>query len=128
METRSSNGSSAEVLATVIEGINPDMDLFTQEAFGPVLCLTPIASLDEAVTIINACKYGLSSSIHTGKHMSALALARRLKVSATHVNGPTVHDECTHPHGGHGDSGWGRFGGQLGLLEFVHTKTVKLNT
>jgi len=87
METRSSNGSSAEVLATVIEGKNPDMGLFTQEAFGPLLCLTPIASLDEAVTIINACKYGLSSTIHTVKH----------------INGSTVRDESTHPHGGHGD-------------------------
>ena len=117
----------AEVAATIIENIHPTMDISSQEAFGPLLCLAPITSLEEAVTIINACKYGLSSSIHTGTHYSALSLAKRLKVSATHINGSTVHDESTHPHGGHGDSGWGRFGGHWGLLEFVHTKTVTIN-
>jgi acyl-CoA reductase-like NAD-dependent aldehyde dehydrogenase len=117
----------AEVPATVLETINPDMEIASQEAFGPIVCLVPVASTDEAIQRINACKYGLSSSIHTKSHYSALSLAKKLKVAATHINGATVHDESTHPHGGHGNSGWGRFGGHWGLLEFVHTKTIITN-
>jgi acyl-CoA reductase-like NAD-dependent aldehyde dehydrogenase len=52
---------------------------------------------------------------------------KKMKISATHINGSTVHDESTLSHGGHGDSGWGRFGGDWGLLEFVHTRTVMMN-
>ncbi|KUJ16926.1 putative aldehyde dehydrogenase [Mollisia scopiformis] len=116
----------AEVPATVIEGVRRNMDISTQEAFGPLLCLVPFEVEEDAITIINACKYGLSSSIHTRSHYHALLLSKKLNVSATHINGSTVHDESTLPHGGHGDSGWGRFGGHWGLSEFVHTKTVMM--
>jgi acyl-CoA reductase-like NAD-dependent aldehyde dehydrogenase len=119
--------SLAEVPATLIEGVHRDMDISTQEAFGPLLCLVPIESTEAAINIMNACKYGLSSSIHTRSHYQALLLSKKMKVSATHINGSTVHDESTLPHGGHGDSGWGRFGGDWGLLEFVHTRTVMMN-
>ncbi|PVH68846.1 ALDH-like protein [Cadophora sp. DSE1049] len=126
--TDSARDSEAIVPATLIEGVRPDMDIAIQEAFGPLLCLVPVASADEAVEIVNACRYGLSSSIHTRDQYAALQLSKRMKVSATHVKGSTVHDQSTLPHGGHGDSGWGRFGGHWGLSEFVHTKTVVLNT
>lgn len=119
--------SIAQVPATLIEGVLPNMEISTQEAFGPLLCLVPIESTDEALQMINACKYGLSSSIHTRNHYDALLLSKKMKVSATHINGSTVHDESTLPHGGHGDSGWGRFGGHWGLLEFVQTRMVMVN-
>ncbi|KAM3070206.1 hypothetical protein ACMFMG_003755 [Clarireedia jacksonii] len=117
----------ATVLPTVIEGILPTMDISSHEAFGPLLCLVPIESTEESIKIINVCKYGLSSSIHTSSHYNGLLLSKKLKVSATYINGSTVHDESTLPHGGHGDSGWGRFGGAWGLSEFVQTKTIMIN-
>lgn len=119
--------SSAEVAPTVIEGVLPNMDIATLEAFGPLLCLLPFESIQEVIKSINSCKYGLSSSVHTRNQYNGLLLSQKLKVSATHINGSTVHDESTLPHGGHGDSGWGRFGGAWGLSEFVHTKTIMIN-
>jgi len=119
--------SFAKVPATIIEGVRTNMDVANLEAFGPILCLVQVESSDEAINIINSCKYGLSSSIHTRNHYQALLLSKQIRVSATHINGSTVHDENTLPHGGHGDSGWGRFGGDWGLREFVHTKTVMMN-
>ncbi|KAF4614341.1 hypothetical protein G7Y89_g15396 [Cudoniella acicularis] len=109
--------------ATILENIDQTMDLYTQESFGPLLCLLPVESEEEAVKIVNACRYGLSSAIHSESHYRALSIAKRMKVSAVHINGATVHDESTLPHGGQGDSGWGRFGAGWGLQEFVHTKT-----
>ena len=118
---------TAMVSATIIEGLNKSMELYTVESFGPLLSILPIQSVAEGIKVVNDCKYGLSSAIHTKNHYQALSLAKKMKVSAVHINGATVHDESTLPHGGHGDSGWGRFGGEWGLQEFVHTKTVIMN-
>ncbi|KAH8671766.1 Aldehyde/histidinol dehydrogenase [Tricladium varicosporioides] len=120
-------GSSATVPITIIEGLDRSMDIFVQESFGPILSVMSVGSANEAVEIVNQCRYGLSSAIHTKNHYQALLLAKKMKVSATHINGCTVHDESTLPHGGHGDSGWGRFGGHWGMQEFVHTKTIIMN-
>jgi acyl-CoA reductase-like NAD-dependent aldehyde dehydrogenase len=115
------------VPATIIEGLDHSMSFYSQEAFGPLLGIFPVASPAEAAQIINKCTLGLSASIFTRNHFAALKLSRQLQVGAIHVNGATVHDESTLPHGGHGDSGWGRFGANWGLGEFVQTKTVILN-
>ena len=127
-ETNNLNPDAAMVPATIIEGLNNSMELFTVEAFGPLLSIIPIKSAAEGIDMVNACNYGLSSAIHTRNHYQALSFAKKMKVSAVHINGATVHDESTLPHGGHGDSGWGRFGGEWGLQEFVHTKTVIMNS
>lgn len=118
---------TAVIPATLVEGILPTMDLYGQEYFGPLLSIISVDSVEKVVSIVNECQYGLSAAIHTKNHYEALFFAKRLKVGAVHVNGATVHDESTLPHGGHGDSGWGRFGAGWGLSEFVHTKTVVFN-
>ena len=47
-----------------------------------------------------------------------------LIISAVHINSMTIHDEPVLPHGGVKNSGWGRFNGNMGLDEFLVTKTV----
>ncbi|KAH8881045.1 aldehyde dehydrogenase [Thozetella sp. PMI_491] len=111
----------------LIENVSPDMDFWHQESFGPVVGIAVYRDINEAVAIVNDCSYGLSTALFTQPTLSALELASRLNVGAIHINGPTVHDEPTLPHGGHKDSGWGRFGGCWGFEEFLHTKTVIMN-
>ncbi|OAR00499.1 hypothetical protein LLEC1_07538 [Akanthomyces lecanii] len=53
-----------------------------------------------------------------------LALAKRIESGAVHINSMTVHDEPLLPHGGVKNSGWGRFNTNMGLDEFLVTKTV----
>lgn len=113
--------------ATILENIDPTMSFYTEEAFGPLLGVIPFSSLVEAKRIIESSRFGLSSAIFTKNHFEGLRIAKSLKVGAVHINGATVHDESTLPHGGHGDSGWGRFGAGWGLEEFIHTKTIILN-
>ena len=111
----------------IIEDVRPAMDFFLQESFGPMLGVMEVSTEEEAIEFINSSEYGLSSAIWTRDHYRALRLARKLDVSAIHINGSTVHDEATLPHGGTKSSGFGRFGGEWGLLEFVQTQTVILN-
>ena len=111
----------------IVEDLNTNMDLFFTESFGPVLGLKVVDTASQAIEIAKLSEYGLSAAIWTKNHHLALTLARQLNVGAVHVNGMTVHDEATLPHGGRGDSGYGRFGGAWGLQEFLQTQTVVLN-
>ncbi|KFY78678.1 hypothetical protein V499_02212 [Pseudogymnoascus sp. VKM F-103] len=113
--------------ATIVDNMIPSMDFYHAESFGPMLGLQIFDDISEATKVINDCPFGLSSAIFTRNHYRAMMIAKDLNVGAIHINGATVHDEPTIPHGGHGDSGWGRFGGSWGLDEFVHTKTIILN-
>lgn len=111
----------------LVEDLNTNMDLFFTESFGPVLGLKVVETVSEAIKVARLSEYGLSAAIWTKSHHLALTLAQQLNVGAVHVNGMTVHDEATLPHGGRGDSGYGRFGGAWGLQEFLQTQTVVLN-
>jgi acyl-CoA reductase-like NAD-dependent aldehyde dehydrogenase len=113
--------------ATIIKDITPSMSLFETESFGPAFGLAAFDKESEAVQIVKKCPFGLSAAIFIRDQFRALRIAQRLEVGAVHINGTTVHDESTLPHGGHGDSGWGRFGGIWGLEEFVQTKTIIMN-
>lgn len=125
-----SDGSSTagQALPMIVVGdLNTNMDLFFTESFGPVIGLKVVDTTSEAIEVARLSEYGLSAAIWTKNHHLALTLAQQLNVGAVHVNGMTVHDEATLPHGGRGDSGYGRFGGAWGLHEFLQTQTIVLN-
>ncbi|GIJ92147.1 hypothetical protein Asppvi_011123 [Aspergillus pseudoviridinutans] len=112
---------------TVVTGLTPQMKLYEIESFGPVVGIVAVETEEQIMAIIGEAKYGLSSSIISRNHYRALELAGSIKAGAVHINSMTVHDEPTLPHGGYGDSGWGRFGARWGLEEFVQTKVVTLH-
>ncbi|KAH2005711.1 hypothetical protein KXV97_004252 [Aspergillus fumigatus] len=112
---------------TVVTGLTPEMKLYEIESFGPVVGIMAVEREEQFMAIIEAAKYGLSSSIFSRNHYRSLDLAGTIKAGAVHINSMTVHDEPTLPHGGYGDSGWGRFGARWGLEEFIQTKIVTLH-
>ncbi|KAH7393695.1 putative aldehyde dehydrogenase [Cadophora sp. MPI-SDFR-AT-0126] len=120
-------GQDTSFPPTVVESLTPNMDLIHLESFGPLLGIRTVSDEEEALQLMNESTYGLSAAIFSENHFRALQLGRRMKVGAVHINGSTVHDASNLPHGGHGDSGFGRFGAHWGLLEFVHTKTIIIN-
>ncbi|KAF5564892.1 salicylaldehyde dehydrogenase [Fusarium napiforme] len=109
---------------TILDNINSSMDFLRTESFGPCLGIVAVSDADEAVKIVNDSDYGLSGAIWTRNQYAGLEMARRLQVGAVHINSSTVHDEATLPHGGTKQSGFGRFGAEWGLREFVETQTV----
>lgn len=121
------SGSEQSFPPTVVTGLTPDMKLYEIESFGPVVGIVVVEAEEQMIALAKAATYGLSSSIISRNHYHALELAGSIKAGAVHINSMTVHDEPTLPHGGYGDSGWGRFGARWGLEEFVQTKVVTLH-
>ena len=112
--------------ATVVAGVTPDMRIHTEEIFGPVCTILPVAGEDEAVALANDSPYGLTAGIVTRDVTRGLAVARRLRTGIAHVNDQSVDDDPTAPFGGLGDSGYGRFGGRAGVEAFTDLRWITL--
>jgi len=91
---------------------------------GPVLSLMRFSSEEEAIEMANATPYGLSSYVYNSDLGRAGRLVRRLHAGGVYINGAGPVAGCELPFGGVGISGFGREGGEEGLLEFLRTKAV----
>jgi len=112
--------------ATVIDGVTPDMRLYRDESFGPVVGIIRAAGEDEAVEVANDSQFGLSAAVFTRDSARGLGVARRIRSGICHVNGPTVHDEPQMPFGGVGASGYGRFGGKAAIEAFTELRWITI--
>ena len=108
---------------TVLNEVDEDMAVFTEETFGPVAAVVPAHSADHAVEIANRSRYGLGASLWTADLHRGKDLAARLEVGCVFINRMTVSDPRV-PFGGVKMSGYGRELGVFGLREFVNVKTV----
>jgi acyl-CoA reductase-like NAD-dependent aldehyde dehydrogenase len=109
---------------TVLTGVTPEMRIYAEESFGPVVSIVPVDGADEAVRVANDTEYGLSAAVFSRDVDAARALALRLETGMCHINDTTVHDEPQMPFGGIKDSGWGRFGGTAALQEFTELRWI----
>jgi acyl-CoA reductase-like NAD-dependent aldehyde dehydrogenase len=109
---------------TVVTGVTPEMRLYGEESFGPVVGIVEVAGVEEAVRVANDTEYGLAASVFSRDVEEALVIARRLETGICHVNDATVGDEPQMPFGGVKDSGWGRFGGKTALEEFTELRWI----
>jgi benzaldehyde dehydrogenase (NAD) len=114
------------IAPTVLAGVTPEMRIYREESFGPVVAMVPVGDADEAVRVANDTEYGLASAVFSRDVPSALAVARRIESGICHVNSSTVHDEPQMPFGGVKDSGWGRFGGSAALEEFTELRWMSI--
>ena len=71
------------------------------------MCLTKVQNLDDALSIINSSKYGLTCSLHTKNVGASVYFARRAKVGVVNVNTGTYGSEPHMPFGGFRESGNG---------------------
>ncbi|PXA95250.1 salicylaldehyde dehydrogenase [Nostoc sp. 3335mG] len=114
--------------AHVIDKVTPEMKLFRDESFGPVVGVIRARDEAHAIELANDTEYGLSASVFTRDTARGLKVARRVKSGICHVNGPTVHDEAQMPFGGVKNSGYGRFGGRAGIDSFTELRWVTIET
>lgn len=119
---------SALMAATVLDGITPDMQIYHEEAFGPVKGIVRVSGEAAAIACANDNAFGLSSAVFSRDTARAWRVAQRLQSGICHINGPTVHDEPQMPFGGVKASGYGRFGGQAGVQEFTDLRWITLQT
>jgi vanillin dehydrogenase len=116
------------VQPTVLAGVTPDMRIYHEESFGPVVALVTVKGADEAVDVANDTDYGLAAAVFSRDVPAAMDVARRIQSGICHVNGSTVHDEPQMPFGGVKASGWGRFGGKAGLEEFTELRWMSVQS
>ena len=112
----------------LIDGLTTAMELYSEEAFGPVVTILRAASDDEAVRLANDSEYGLSASVFSKDIGRAMAVAKRIESGICHINSSTVHDEAQMPFGGVKSSGYGRFGGKAGVAEFTDLRWITIQT
>lgn len=111
------------VQPTVLVDVPEDSLAVTEETFAPTVTVRKVSSADEAVTLTNATRYGLGSSVFSRSHGEEVAA--RLRTGMTAVNSVISFAAIPSlPFGGIGDSGFGRIHGADGLKEFTYAKAV----
>lgn len=95
-----------------------------EEIFGPVLCIIPSKSEEEAIAIANDTIYGLNNGVASNDMDRALAVAARLRSGQVQINTPLGGAGPMVPFGGYKQSGDGREWGKHGLNEFLQVKAI----
>ncbi|MFL6374641.1 MAG: aldehyde dehydrogenase family protein [Pyrinomonadaceae bacterium] len=85
---------------TVFTNVKPGMRIEQEEIFGPVTCVIPFSTLDEAIDIVNGVQYGLSSAIYTQDVNNAFHAMQELYTGICYVNSATIGAEVHLPFGG----------------------------
>ena len=122
---RFAGGEEAFIGPTIFTDVSPGMQLFRDEIFGPVASVTPVADLDEALTLANDSEYGLGAGIWTNSMNAAMQAVHELQSGMVWVNGYGA-ERCEMPWGGRNQSGYGRELSPQSLGVFLNTKAVHI--
>ena len=109
---------------TVIGGVTPSMDVYSQELFGPVAQLYRVSSDEEAIELANSSPYGLGSVVICDDLGRAERVGNQLDVGMVFI-GASGLEGADVPFGGVKKSGYGRELGKGGMLEFANKKLFR---
>lgn len=108
---------------TVLLGVEPADRVWTEEVFGPVVCLRPFDHEAELIREVNASRYGLSGSLWTNDLKRALRVSRQVESGVLSINShSSVHVEA--PFGGFKQSGLGRDLGMSAMEGYTELKNI----
>ncbi|PAV19094.1 aldehyde dehydrogenase [Pyrrhoderma noxium] len=100
----------AVVQPHLLKGVRPGMRIWERESFGPLVGISVVDTVDEAIELANATDYSLSAAVWTKDVNLALNVASRVRAGCKSVNGSTFHSEVGLGHAGLGGAtGYGRF-------------------
>ena len=112
------------VKPTVFADVTPEMTIWKEEIFGPVLVITTYDSEDDALILANDSIYGLSGAVWSASQEKAINFAKGMRTGQVSINGG--HFNINAPFGGYKMSGNGRELGSQGLEEFLEIKSIQL--
>lgn len=111
------------VQPTIFRNVDTKMRIAQEEIFGPVVCVIPFVTEDEAVATANETAYGLVAGVYTRDIGRALRMARSLEAGQVFINDYQAGGVET-PFGGYKQSGWGREKGLEAIKHYTQIKTV----
>lgn len=110
---------------TLFTEVDNRMTIAQEEIFGPVICLIPYDSEEDAIRIANDTIYGLNGAVFTPDADRAYRIARRIRSGCVGHNGLKL--DFSAPYGGFKQSGIGREGGPENFQAYTETKTILLD-
>ncbi|HEY4617970.1 MAG TPA: NAD-dependent succinate-semialdehyde dehydrogenase [Flavobacterium sp.] len=117
------DGKGAYYPATILADLEPGMEGFDNELFGPVASVIRAKDDAHAIELANNSRFGLGSGVFTANKERGEKLALLLEAGSSFVNKLVVSDPRL-PFGGVKNSGYGRELAAYGIREFVNTKTI----
>lgn len=120
------NISDSLVEPTILIDINPKMEILQTELFGPLICVIPFDTEDEAIEIANNTNMGLSGAIITKNPYRGSELAKKMNTAMIHINDGTINDEPSVPFGGNNNSGIGRLNSDWSIENFTTLKWISI--
>lgn len=116
----------AVVPPTLLTDVHPSTPLGCQEVFGPVMCVAPFDSIEEAIARVNSTQFGLAAGIFTKRIDVALRAAHELQVGGVHINETPSSRVDVMPYGGSKDSGFGREGPHYAVREMSEERMITI--
>ena len=111
------------VSPTILTHVNPEMQVYREEIFGPVLAVMAFDDEEEAVRLANDTQFGLAAAVWTRDLGRAHRMANKIKAGTVWLNCQLTGD-LSLPFGGYKQSGWGRENSFDGVDAYLETKTV----
>ncbi|MEA9392038.1 NAD-dependent succinate-semialdehyde dehydrogenase [Acerihabitans sp. TG2] len=112
---------------TILTNIKPGTAAYSQEIFGPVLCIFAVKDEAQAIELANDTEFGLGGSVFGTDTAKAVAVARQIDAGMVYINHTTgIAPEL--PFGGTKNSGYGREQSPSGIHEFVNEKLIRITT
>lgn len=125
---RSSSQSTKQFYEpTIVADVTPEMRIFHEELFGPVLTVIRVAGNSDAACLemVNNCEFGLGASVYCGDQARGLSLGRRIRSGMCCINDfGSNYLVQSMPFGGVGESGFGRFAGPEGLRALCLERSI----
>lgn len=111
---------------TVLTNVSPDAEILYQEVFGPVAPIVTFETEEEAVSLANDSQFGLVAYVFTEDLARGLRVSEQIEAGMVGLNRGLVSDPAA-PFGGMKQSGLGREGAHVGLLEFMEVKYISVD-
>jgi len=113
---------------TVLTNTKPDMKIWSEEAFAPIVLVEKITNFKQAVMAVNDSRYGLQAGVFTQNLKHILYAQNHLEVGGLIINESPGFRIDSMPYGGVKDSGLGREGALYAMTDFTEPRLIVLDT
>lgn len=112
---------------TVLADVDPKMRISCAEAFGPVVLVEPVDTIQQAIDKVNDSRYGLQAGIFSNNMEHIFRAFRQIEVGELIVNDAPTYRIDHMPYGGVKDSGFGREGVRYSIEEMTEIRMLAIN-